>query len=176
MNQKMEPKDRGSLIFDTSENVPYTVSRTVTKLSIFLLLALAVFLTIPSLAAERQMVQLLVPADKLAEARALTSPLPNSPETAAQGKAIYVGKGGCVRCHGKEGDGNGPLAARLSPSPRNFKDQGFWKLRTEGEVFWLIKNGSLDTGLVGYGDQLTDEEIWALIQYLRSFTGEHGPA
>jgi mono/diheme cytochrome c family protein len=140
------------------------------------LLALAVSLTIPSWATERHRMQLLVPVDKLAEARALTSPLPNSPEIAAQGKAIYAGKGGCFRCHGKEGDGNGPLAARLNPSPRNFKDQGFWKLRTEGEVFWLIKYGSPDTGLVGYGDQLTDEEIWALIQYLRSITGEHGPA
>ena len=33
-----------------------------------------------------------MPDDKLAEARALTSPLPNSHETAAQGKAIYDGK------------------------------------------------------------------------------------
>ncbi|THJ11697.1 MAG: c-type cytochrome [Nitrospira sp. CG24C] len=140
------------------------------------LLVVVVFLTIPSWAAERQRVQLLVPADKLAEARALTSPLPNSPETAAQGKAIYDGKGACFRCHGKDGDGNGPLAARLNPSPRNFQDHGFWSQRTEGEVFWLIKNGSPGTGLVGYGDQLTDGEIWTLIQYLRSFTGEHGPA
>jgi mono/diheme cytochrome c family protein len=99
-----------------------------------------------------------------------------SPENVAQGKAIYNGKGACFRCHGKDGDGNGPLAARLNPSPRNFQDHGFWSQRTEGEVFWLIKNGSPDTGIVGYGDQLTDGEIWALIQYIRSFTGEHGPA
>ena len=73
------------------------------------------------------------------------------------------------------GDGNGPLAGKLNPSPRNFQDHGFWSQRTEGEIFWLIKNGSPGTGLVGYGDQLTDGEIWGLIQYLRSFTGEHGP-
>ena len=144
-------------------------------MSILLLLALVVSLTIPSWAAERHRMQLLVPADKLTEARALTSPLPKSPETVSQGKAIYVGKGGCFRCHGKEGDGNGPLAARLDPSPRNFQDQGFWSQRTEGEIFWVIKNGSPDTGLVGYGDQLTDGEIWALTQYLRSFAREHGP-
>jgi mono/diheme cytochrome c family protein len=140
------------------------------------LLALVVSLTIPSWATERHRMQLLVPADKLSEARALTSPLPRSPETVSQGKAIYVGKGACFRCHGKQGDGKGPLAARLDPSPRNFQDQGFWIHRTEGELFWVIKNGSPDTGLVGYGDQLTDDEIWALIQYIRSFTGEHGPA
>jgi mono/diheme cytochrome c family protein len=114
-------------------------------------------------------------AEKLAEARALTSPLPNSPENVAQGKAIYDGKGACFRCHGKDGDGNGPLAAKVNPSPRNFQDHGFWSQRTEGEIFWLIKNGSPGTGLVGYGDQLTDGEIWTLIQYIRNFGGEHGP-
>ena len=146
------------------------------KLRMFLLLVVVAFFAIPAGAAERHMMQQLVPADKLAEARALTSPLPNSPETAAQGKAIYDGKGACFRCHGKDGDGNGPLAAKVNPSPRNFQDHGFWSQRTEGEIFWLIKNGSPGTGFVGYGDQLTDGEIWALIQYIRSFTGEHGPA
>ena len=144
--------------------------------SIFSLMAMLVSLAIPVGAAEQHMMQQLVPAGKLTEARALTSPLPKSAETVAQGKAIYEGKGACFNCHGKDGDGNGPLAARLNPSPRNFQDYGFWRHRMEGEVFWLIKNGSPGTGLVGYGDQLTDGEIWALIQYLRSFTGEHGPA
>lgn len=139
------------------------------------LLALVVSLTIPSWATERHRMQLLVPADKLPEARALTSPLPRSPETVSQGKAIYAGKGGCFRCHGKEGDGNGPLAARLDPSPRDFQDQEFWGHRTDGEIFWLIKHGSPDTGLAGYGDQLTDREIWALVQYLRSLAREQGP-
>ena len=146
------------------------------KPSMILLLVVVASLTIPSWAAERHGMQLLVPDDKLAEARALTSPLPKSTETVAQGKAIYDGKGACFRCHGKDGDGKGPLAAKVNPSPRNFQDHGFWSQRTEGEIFWLIKNGSPGTGLVGYGDQLTDGEIWSLIQYLRSFTGEHGPA
>jgi mono/diheme cytochrome c family protein len=155
---------------------PFVQWRKAMKPRMLPLLVLVVSLAIPSWAAERHGIQLLVPADKLAEARALTSPFPNSPETAAQGKAIYNGKGACFRCHGKDGGGNGPLAARLNPPPRNFQDHGFWSQRTEGEVFWLIKNGSPGTGIVGYGDQLTDGEIWALIQYIRSFTGEHGPA
>ena len=29
--------------------------------------------------------------------------------------------------------------------------------------------------MVGFGGQLTDQEIWSMIQYLRSFSGEHGP-
>jgi mono/diheme cytochrome c family protein len=126
-------------------------------------------------AAERHMMPPLVPSDKLAAARALTSPLPNSPEIVAQGKALYNGKGACFNCHGKDGDGNGPVAAQLNPSPRNFQHHGFWRHRTEGEIFWVIKNGSVGTSMVGFGGQLADEEIWSIIQYLRSFAGEHGP-
>ena len=39
----------------------------------------------------------------------------------------------------------------------------------------MIKNGSANTSMVGFSGQLTDEEIWALIQYIRHFGGEHGP-
>ncbi len=145
------------------------------KPSMFPLIAVIVSLAIPAMAAERHMMQSLVPADKLVEARALTSPLPESQEIVKQGKALYDGKGGCFNCHGKEGGGNGPLAAQLNPSPRNFQHHGFWRHRTEGEIFWVIKNGSVGTAMVGFGGQLTDEEIWSIIQYARSFAGEHGP-
>ena len=129
------------------------------RLNMFLLMVVVAFLAIPVGAAERHMMQTLVPTDKLAEARALTNPLPKSPEIVKQGKALYDGKGACFNCHGKEGDGNGPLAAQLNPSPRNFRHHGFWRYRTEGEVFWVIKNGSAGTSMVGFGGQLTDEEI-----------------
>jgi mono/diheme cytochrome c family protein len=115
-----------------------------------------------------------VPADQLAAARQLTSPLPDSPETIERGKALYAGKGTCINCHGAEGDGNGPVAAQLNPSPRNFQHHGFWRHRTEGEIFWVIKHGSSGTSMIGFADQLTDEDIWALIQYERTFAKGHG--
>ncbi len=145
------------------------------KLSLFPLMVVTVFCAISAGAAERHMVHPLVPADKLAEARTHKSPLPSSPEIVERGKALYNGKGACFNCHGKDGDGNGPLAAHLNPSPRSFRHHGFWRHRTEGEIFWVIKNGSAGTGMVGFGEQLTDEEIWSIIQYERSFAGMHGP-
>jgi len=126
-------------------------------------------------AAERSMMQPRVPADKLAEARALSSPLPDSAEVVEKGKALYNGKGTCFNCHGKDGSGNGMAAVGLDPSPRNFQHHGFWRHRTEGEIFWVIKQGSPGTAMIGFGDQLTDEEIWSIIQYERSFAGDHGP-
>ena len=145
------------------------------KTSMFPLLVVVVSLAIPAGAAERHMMEPLVPADKLAPARGLTSPLPSSPEIVEQGKALYNGNGACFNCHGKDGGGNGPLAAQLNPSPRNFQHHGFWRHRTEGEIFWVIKNGSVGTSMVGFGGQLKDEEIWSIIQYMRTFAGEHGP-
>ena len=141
------------------------------KLSVSPLLALVISLAIPAGAAERHMMQPLVPDNKLAEARALTSPLPNSLEIVQRGKSLYHGKGGCFNCHGKDGDGNGPLATQLNPSPRNFQQHGFWRHRTEGEIFWVIKYGSVNTSMVGFAEQLTDEEMWSLIQYIQSFAG-----
>lgn len=141
----------------------------------FLLIIVVLSLAIPVGAEERHLMQSLVPADKLAEARAFTSPLQRSPEIVAQGQALYNGKGACFNCHGKDGSGNGPVAAQLDPSPRNFQHHGFWRHRTEGEIFWVIKHGSAGTGMIGFDGQLTDEEIWTIIQYERSFAGEHGP-
>lgn len=130
---------------------------------------------IASTAAERHMMPPRVPADKLAEARALTNPVPSSPEMAEKGKALYEGKGGCVTCHGKSGLGDGPAAAALNPSARNFHHHGFWRHRTEGEIFWVIKNGSPGTAMIGFGSQLSDEEIWTVIRYLRTFGERRGP-
>ncbi len=126
-------------------------------------------------AAERHMMPPRVPADKLEEARALTSPVPDSPEAVEKGKALYQGKGGCVNCHGKSGMGDGPAAEALDPSPRNFHHHGFWRHRTEGEIFWVIKNGSPGTSMIGFNGTLSDEEIWTLIRYLETFGETRGP-
>ncbi|MBX3332001.1 MAG: cytochrome c [Nitrospira sp.] len=145
------------------------------SIKLFALLVVLVSSTMPVVAAERHMMQPRVPADKLAEARALRSPLSNSPEAIEQGKAVYNGKGTCFTCHGVDGDGKGPAGAKLNPAPRNFQHHGFWRHRTQGELFWIIKHGSPGTGMVGFGQVLSDEEIWALIQYERTFSGRHGP-
>ncbi len=144
------------------------------KPSTFVLLLTTVVLAGSPAAAERHMMQPRVPADKLAEARALKSPLPSSPEIVEKGKALYNGKGTCFNCHGTDGGGNGPAAAKLNPAPRNFRHHGFWHHRTEGELFWVIKHGSPGTAMIGFGPVLSDEEIWSLIQYERTFAGKHG--
>jgi len=140
-----------------------------------LLVLLGIILVAAPLSAEeRHLMAPRVPAHRLAEARALANPLPDSPETVERGKGLYHGKGTCVNCHGATGGGDGPLAVGLDPSPRNFHHHGFWRHRTDGEIFWVIKHGSSGTAMIGFGDLLTDDEVWAIVHYLHDFAGEMG--
>ena len=125
---------------------------------------------------QQRMMMPRVPADKMEEARAMTSPLPKSPEIVEQGKVIYEGKGTCANCHGASGRGDGPGATNLNPPPRVLRAHGFWRHRSEGEIFWVIKYGSPGTGMIPFGGLLSDEEIWSVMQYERSFAGgpQHG--
>jgi len=142
------------------------------KYYLLILLILAFALPLALFAAEQHIMKPRVPAERLAEARALSSPLPDSPDTVEEGKHLYEGKGTCFNCHGYTGNGAGPVAAVLNPAPRNFHDREFWRQRTEGEIFWAIKHGVTGTSMIGFGDQLSDTEIWSILQYLRRFADE----
>ena len=116
-----------------------------------------------------------VPADKRAAAKKNKSPLYKkaskaSPEIVAEGKALFEGKGTCINCHGKDGDGNGPAGKVLNPGPRNFTNCKFHKKRKDGELMWIIKNGSPGTGMVPLVPAtISEEEAWKVIAYERSF-------
>ena len=95
------------------------------------------------------------------------------PEIVAEGKALFEGKGTCVNCHGKSGSGDGPAGKVLNPGPRDFTNCKFHKKRKDGEMMWVIGNGSPGTGMVALappkGSTITEEEAWKIIAYERSF-------
>jgi hypothetical protein len=121
-------------------------------------------------AEERDPLKPRVPADQMAEARANKSPVEATPDNIAKGKALFEGKGTCFNCHGKNGDGQGEAGKILNPSPRNFTNCKFHKKRKDGELFWVIKNGSAGTGMVPLiPAAITELEAWTIINYERSF-------
>jgi len=123
-----------------------------------------------AVAAEAKPLKPRVPEDQRAEAKAMKNPVANTPENIAKGKALFENKGTCFNCHGKTGEGNGPAGAILNPSPRNFTNCKFHKKRKDGELFWVIKNGSAGTGMVSLiPSAITEEEAWTIINYERSF-------
>ena len=73
----------------------------------------------------------------------------------------------CKICHGLTGNGMGMMAPGLTPPPRNFTCTETMKEILDGQMFWVIKNGSPGTGMPGY-KSLKDEHIWQIILYLRT--------
>ena len=86
-----------------------------------------------------------VPSDHMERARQMTNPYPQTPDIIAQGKTLFEGKAFCRTCHGLDGKGLGsdidPDNFR-GPLPRNFTDKDWQAARTDGELLWILKNGS----------------------------------
>ncbi|MBI5410664.1 MAG: c-type cytochrome [Nitrospirae bacterium] len=138
--------------------------------SIGLLAALMFVTAAVAVAEEKDPLKSRVPADQMSEAKAMKNPVSKTPENIAKGKALYEGKGTCFNCHGKEGKGDGPAGQILNPSPRDFTNCKFHKKRKDGELFWVIKNGSAGTGMVPLiPAAINEEEAWMIINYERSF-------
>lgn len=98
-----------------------------------------------------------------------TNPLSSSAAVKA-GKELFLKTAqpvACVMCHGEQGDGKGLMGAALVPPPRNFTCGAMMKDIPDGQLFWVIKNGSPGTGMLAFGG-LPDEQVWQLIHYIRS--------
>ena len=101
---------------------------------------------------------------------AQTNPVPATAETLAAGERHYAGKSrglDCSLCHGIKGDGKGALARQYQPPPRNFACKETVNGIPDGQLFWIIRNGSPETAMPP-SRNLTDEQIWQLVLYLRS--------
>ena len=113
-----------------------------------------------------------VPSDQIAVAKAMENPFSATLENIAKGREIFTGKGTCFTCHGNGGKGDGPASVALDPSPRNFTNPEFHKIRTPGEMLWVIKNGSSGTGMISYSPSIiSEEEAWLAILFERSLGG-----
>lgn len=120
-------------------------------------------------AAERDPLQPRVPPDKIQSAKKEKNPFPATLENIAKGKAIFEGKGTCFNCHGMEGRGEGPASVGLDPSPRNFTNPAFYAVKSDGELMYILKNGSPGTAMMPMlGSVINEEEGWLVLLYIRS--------
>lgn len=82
----------------------------------------------------------------------------------------------CQICHGERGDGNGEWAKGFQPKPRSFRE-GMFKFRTTpygmlptDEDLQRTIRGGLSGTAMGMFTGLGDNEVQALIVYLKSFS------
>ena len=94
----------------------------------------------------------------------LVNPFPPNPESLTAGETLYART--CQTCHGETGRGDGPLGVGLEPPPADLVVHV--PLHPETDLFGYIHDGIPGTGMAPLGDVLTDDEIWHVINYIRT--------
>ena len=101
-----------------------------------------------------------------------TNPLVPTKENIQKGKNLFLKDTkptACKLCHGIRGNGNGSLARGMEPPPRNFTCEKVMEDLLDGQLFWVIRNGSKGTAMPAHKFSLSREQIWQLILYIRRF-------
>ena len=98
-------------------------------------------------------------------AAAQTCPVPATPATLAKGKALFKSK--CQRCHGVSGTGNGP-DADPDHRPSDLTDGARTARNPEGVMFYKIWNGRVRPKMPAFKTDLSPEDIWTVIQYIKT--------
>ena len=101
-----------------------------------------------------------------------------NPEKLAIGKTLYARN--CAACHGESGAGDGPMADYLTQSiqpmeghgataPADFTDPTSMLGASPAILHGKITRGGMGTGMPYWGPIFTDEQIWALVDWLWTF-------
>ncbi len=115
-----------------------------------------------------------VPAEEMAKAKAEKNAYIGNAAAVAEGKAIFEGKDTCFTCHGLGGHGDGDAGKVLDPSPRNFGNAKFHACKSDGEMLYVIRNGSPGTAMIPAVSTgiLTEDEAKKVQAYERTFSGK----
>jgi len=98
------------------------------------------------------------------EAAKQPNPVKSSPESLARARKWWTLD--CAMCHGADGNGKGETAVEMKLKLADFTDAATLKDRTDGEIFYIIKNGHND--MPAEGARVKTEENWDLVNYVRS--------
>jgi mono/diheme cytochrome c family protein len=108
-----------------------------------------------------------IPADAIKQ----VNPVKASPESLAAARKWYGYD--CAMCHGKDGKGKGDVGVDMKLTLADFTDADSLKDKTDGELFYVIKNGRGQ--MPQEGDRLKGNELWNMVNYVRAFA-KHKPA
>jgi mono/diheme cytochrome c family protein len=98
--------------------------------------------------------------------KAMKNPVAPSSASVAAGQAAYAKN--CRFCHGNEAKGNGTMAPK-DTHPSDLTDATWDRGATDGEIFLVLRDGAgPDFKMKGYKGRLTDNDMWNIVNYLRS--------
>lgn len=106
------------------------------------------------------------------EALKVVNPVKPTAASLAVGKKKYGYD--CAMCHGTDGDGKGDLAIDMKLKMPDYRDPAALKSVTDGEMFYVIKNGN-GAEMPSEADRLKDDDIWNLVNYIRSIPKNSKP-
>jgi cbb3-type cytochrome oxidase cytochrome c subunit len=96
-------------------------------------------------------------------------PLPVTEANLTRGKEVFLDR--CVGCHGEKGDGKGPGARFLSPTPADFTDKDDACCGGDtgpGDFYYRILRGWPGTAMENFGDRLSVDDIWRVVLFLKT--------
>jgi hypothetical protein len=111
------------------------------------------------------------PAPIPVEALRQVNPVKPSPESLAAARKWWGYD--CAMCHGKDGKGKGDVGVDMKLALSDFTDPDSLKDKTDGELFYVIKNGRGQ--MPQEGDRLKGNDLWNMVNYVRAFA-KHRPA
>jgi mono/diheme cytochrome c family protein len=106
------------------------------------------------------------------EASKLANPVKPTAESLSHGKKVYDID--CSLCHGQDGDGKGDLATDMKLKLVDYRDPSALKDFTDGDLFYIIKNGKGD--MPSEGDRAKADSIWNLVNYIHSLAKKDSSA
>ena len=107
------------------------------------------------------------------EARKLKNPVAATPKSTKSGEQTF--QRFCASCHGKDAKGDGPTAPKDSHPP-NLTDDVWTHGSTDGEIFAVISDGAgPKSEMKSFKSKLTPDEIWNVVNYLRSLPKGKAP-
>ncbi|MBZ5630392.1 MAG: cytochrome c [Acidobacteriia bacterium] len=93
------------------------------------------------------------------------NPLPPTPENVVRGRQVFSSY--CVACHGLDGQATGvPFASAMSPPVPDLNSPAV-QAYADGQLKWVIAHGLSPSGMPAANGILRDEEMWAIVTYLR---------
>ena len=95
------------------------------------------------------------------------NPIPATADSIELGSLIYQQH--CAVCHGPTGAGNGPQAATLNPKPANLRVHLAPGLHSDAQIFAWLTNGLPNTAMPAFGDTLSADQRWNVLNYIRTF-------